>query len=137
MGIIVTHSPADVLSLSRKQRKKMASNKGGGKVDKVILQEGVYTFETIGEDSAVCEPVVYMIDKDVVGGFYRVHTGRGESESLNSPGMHFEPLSFAEPLTMPNHEQSPDVGSNRFYAYSVVARLALVAAAREINTVLN
>ena len=37
----------------------------------VIVQEGVHTFERI--DEAVAEPVVYMIDRYVVGGFYRVH----------------------------------------------------------------
>lgn len=137
MGIMVVHDSKDVVTLNRKQRKKMNSGKGGSKIDKVILQEGVYTFETIGDDNAVCEPVVYMIDKDVVGGFYRVHTGRGESECLNSPGMHFEPLSFAQPLTMPNKNISPDSEPNRFYAYGVVARLAMLAAAREINEVLN
>jgi glutamate--cysteine ligase len=35
-----------------------------------------------------------MIDRYVVGGFYRVHSGRGKDENLNAPGMHFEPLAF-------------------------------------------
>ena len=52
----------------------------------------MHTFETLNE--AVAEPVVYMIDRYVVGGFYRVHTGRGMDENLNAPGMHFEPLAF-------------------------------------------
>ena len=37
-------------------------------------------------DNAVAEPVVYMIERYVVGGFYRVHTERGRDENLNSPG---------------------------------------------------
>ena len=32
------------------------------------MQEGVYTFERVNE--AVAEPVIYMIDPFVVGGFY-------------------------------------------------------------------
>ena len=35
---------------------------------------------------AVAEPVIYLIDRYVVGGFYRVHTGRGKDENLNAPG---------------------------------------------------
>ena len=37
----------------------------------VIIQEGVPTYERIGD--AVAEPVVCMIDRYVVGGFYRTH----------------------------------------------------------------
>ncbi len=37
----------------------------------------MHTFEHIND--AVAEPVVYMIDRYVVGGFYRVHAERGIS----------------------------------------------------------
>ena len=50
----------------------MSVIKEGQPVHEVIIQEGVYTFENI--DGGVAEPVVYMIDQFVVGGFYRVHT---------------------------------------------------------------
>jgi len=131
MGIMTAHSPDDVRSLNRKERTRMAATKGGTETTKVIVQEGVYTFETWGEGQAVSEPVVYMIDHFVVGGFYRVHTRRGPNENLNSPGMHFEPLAFANCCTMPERSLAPDAHPNRFYAYGVIARLALLAAARE------
>ncbi len=132
MGIISVSSVEEVQSLNRKQRSKMASMKGGASVSKVILQEGVYTFETCGAQAAVAEPVVYMIDHFVVGGFYRVHTGRGINENLNAPGMHFEPLAFVESCNTPDRTREPDAEPNRFYAYGVLARLALLAAAREL-----
>ncbi|MBU1192092.1 MAG: glutamate--cysteine ligase [Gammaproteobacteria bacterium] len=132
MGIISVSSIEEVQSLNRKQRSKMASMKGGASVSKVILQEGVYTFETWGAQAAVAEPVVYMIDHFVVGGFYRVHTGRGINENLNAPGMHFEPLAFVESCNTPDRTREPDAEPNRFYAYGVLARLALLAAAREL-----
>ena len=132
MGIMKVHSPEEVIELNRKQRTRMAASKGGQSVSKVILQEGVYTFETWGTDQAVAEPVVYMIDHFVVGGFYRVHKGRGSNENLNAPGMHFEPLAFAQSCNTPDQNRSPDADPNRFYAYGVIARLALLAAAREI-----
>jgi glutamate--cysteine ligase len=72
----------------------------------VIIQEGVHTFETV--NGAVAEPVVYMMDHYVVGGFYRVHTQRGRDENLNAPGMHFEPLAFEAPCSLPDCNQEPD-----------------------------
>jgi glutamate--cysteine ligase len=45
--------------------------------------------------------------------------------------MHFEPLAFVESCTNPDPHMAPDANPNRFYAYGVIARLALVAAARE------
>jgi glutamate--cysteine ligase len=132
MGIMMVKSVEEIESLNRKQRTKMASSKEGLVVDNVLVQEGVYTFETIGDDEAVAEPVVYMMDRFVVGGFYRVHTGRGENENLNAPGMHFEPLAFAQSCITPDKQGAPDDEPNRFYAYGVIARLALLAAAREL-----
>ena len=67
-----------------------------------------------------------------VGGFYRVHTRRGPSENLNAPGMSFKPLPFESCCNHPDLSEAPDAKPNQFYAYGVVARLALVAAAREI-----
>jgi glutamate--cysteine ligase len=98
----------------------------------VLVQEGVPTFESI--NGAVAEPVVYMIDHFVVGGFYRVHTGRGVNENLNAPGMHFVPLAFEEPCTLPDADAQPDAPVNRFYTYGVLARLAALAATLELET---
>lgn len=132
MGIMTVQSVDEVHDLNRKQRTKMAKIKGGQAVTEVIVQEGVYTYETWGDARAVTEPVVYMIDHFVVGGFYRVHTERSPSENLNAPGMHFEPLAFVESCTTPNQSLAPDSYPNRFYAYGVIARLAMLAAAREL-----
>ena len=130
MAIMSVNSAEDVLNLNRKQRNKMSSVKEGLQVEQMLVQEGVYTYETIEE--AVAEPVVYMIGSQVIGGFYRVHTGKTATDNLNSPGMHFEPLSFEESCVLPDEHQNPDASPNRFYAYGVIARLALLAAAREI-----
>ncbi len=131
MGIMTIKNPAEVRELNRKERNKMAVGKEGLHVSQVLIQEGVYTFESINE--AVAEPVVYMIDRFVVGGFYRVHTGRGVDENLNAPGMHFVPLAFETPCCMPNQSGNPDSTPNRFYTYGVVARLATLAAAMELE----
>jgi glutamate--cysteine ligase len=133
MGVLPVHSSEEIRGLNRKKRNNMSTSKGNRLIDKVILQEGVYTFETW--QNAVAEPVVYMIGQHVIGGFYRVHTGRGVTDNLNSPGMHFVPLAFAEACNNPDQFCStPDACSNRFYSYGVIARLALLAAAREQDT---
>lgn len=132
MGVMTVHDPEEVMSLNRKQRTRMSTAKEGQAIRNVIIQEGVYTSETWGQPAAVSEPVVYMIDRHVVGGFYRVHTGRSADENLNAPGMRFEPLAFAECCISPDRRLSPDAHPNRFYTYGVIARLALVAAAREL-----
>ncbi len=134
MGIMTVHNLDEVRELNRKQRNKMARIKEGQAVTDVLVQEGVYTFETWGENLAVAEPVVYMIDHFVVGGFYRVHKGRSTDENLNAPGMHFEPLAFAESCATPDKNKAPDANPNRFYAYGVIARLASLAAARELES---
>ena len=131
MGIMTVKSPDDVRDLNRKARNKMSVIKEGQPVSEVIIQEGVYTFESIND--AVAEPVVYMMDHFVIGGFYRVHTGREADENLNAPGSHFEPLAFETPCGLPDCAGEPDTVPNRFYAYGVVARLALLAAAIELQ----
>ena len=130
MGIMSVKDASEVRGLNRRQRNKMAVVKEGLEVHDVIVQEGVYSFETV--NNAVAEPVVYMIDHFVVGGFYRVHTERGANENLNAPGMHFAPLAFAAPCSSPDPDD-PGCPPNRFYAYGVIARLALLAAAIELE----
>lgn len=131
MGIMTVRSPDEVRILNRKQRNKMAVGKEGLAVREVIIQEGVRTVETV--DDHVAEPVIYLIDRYVVGGFYRVHAHRGRDENLNAPGMEFRPLAFDAPCTLPESREGPDAPANRFYAYGVVARLALLAAALELE----
>jgi glutamate--cysteine ligase len=131
IGILSVRDPAEARELSRRRRDRLATDNEGIPVAEVMVQEGVATFETINE--AVAEPVVYMIDRYVVGGFYRVHASRGRDENLNAPGMQFVPLPFAASCNLPDPKASPEVAANRFYAYGVVARLALLAASIELE----
>jgi glutamate--cysteine ligase len=135
MGVMTIKSPDEISELNRKERTKMATTKEGQKVTQVIIQEGVYTHETWGNEETAAEPVVYMLDHQVVGGFYRVHDKRSTSQNLNAPGMRFEPLAFDDCCITPEPEQDTDCRQNRFYTYGVIARLALLAAAREIVSV--
>jgi len=80
------------------------------------------------------DPCTILLNNDLsAGGFYRVHTTRGKDENLNAPGMRFEPLAFDNCCIQPDHFANPDATPNRFYSYGVVARLALLAAAIELE----
>ena len=100
--------------------------------DELIIQEGVPTYERIND--AVAEPVVVMIDRYVVGGFYRVHAERGVDEGLCAPGSRYVPLAFAGSNTLPKPGSKPGASApNRFYMYGVIGRLAMLAAAYELE----
>ncbi|EGV38051.1 glutamate--cysteine ligase [Neisseria weaveri] len=156
MGVMSVKSADEVRSLNRKNRNKMAKVKEGLEVSEVIVQEGIYTYETL--NGAVAEPVVYMMDRFVIGGFYRVHEGRGADENLNASGMLFVPLEQSIPsvsssgdadpevlaackrvfeqwdrLGMPSASDAPDCECNRLYVYGVMARLSLLAASLELE----
>ena len=152
MGVMSVKSADEVRGLNRKNRNKMAKIKEGLEVSEVIVQEGIYTYETL--HGAVSEPVVYMMDRFVVGGFFRVHEGRGADENLNATGMSFVPLNHAIPVAESDQNDEcgrrvfeqwqelgvpqtkaadPDCGCNRLYVYGVMARLSLLAAAVELE----
>ena len=152
MGVMSVKDASEVRNMNRKARNKMSVVKDGLEVSELIIQEGVHTHERVpvGEraneksagpggaiagsiESGVAEPVVYMIDRYVIGGFYRVHTSRGNDENLNAPGAQFVPLPFASSCNFPDPGQRPQAAPNRFYAYGVVARLALLAASLELE----
>ncbi len=113
-------------------RERMATVQAGQTVSEVIIQEGVLTNERI--NAAVAEPVVYMMDRYVVGGFYRVHAQRGTDENLNAPGASFVPLAFEQSAQLPQPGVKPGASvPNRFYMYGVIGRLAMLAAAYELE----
>jgi glutamate--cysteine ligase len=132
MGIMTVRDASEVRDMNTSQRNRMTVVKDGLEVDEVIVQEGVYTFEHIND--AVAEPVVYMIDRYVVGGFYRVHGERGADQNLNAPGSHYVPLAFAQQHALPDLQAKPGTAApNRFYMYGVIGRMASLAASIEME----
>jgi glutamate--cysteine ligase len=132
MGIMTVRDVKDLDALNRKTKNKMSVIKDGQEVHEVIIQEGVLTNERMND--AVAEPVVYMMDRYVVGGFYRVHAERGVDENLNAPGASFVPLAFSESTRLPQPGEKPGASApNRFYMYGVIGRLAMLAASYEME----
>ena len=131
---ILTVRDAKELEALRAQVQSQAAAAPGGKapVFDVLLQEGVLTCERVND--AVAEPVVYMMDRYVVGGFYRVNPQRKVDESLTAPGSSFVPLAFAESTHLPQPGVKPGASApNRFYMYGVIGRLAMLAASYEME----
>ncbi|MDT7833951.1 glutamate--cysteine ligase [Aquabacterium sp. OR-4] len=122
---------ADAAGLAR-MRERLGTVRGGEAVTELIIQEGVPTYERVND--AVAEPVVYMLDRYVVGGFYRVHAERGVDENLSAPGARYVPLAFSDSHHLPKAGTKPGVSApNRFYMYGVVGRLAMLAASYELE----
>jgi glutamate--cysteine ligase len=129
-GVMTVRDVKDLAGLACLARTRVVGE--GQQTADLILQEGVPTFERVND--AVAEPVVYMIDRYVVGGFYRVNAERGIDENLNAPGASFVPLAFAESNQLPRAGAKPGASApNRFYMYGVIARLAMVAASYELE----
>ena len=104
----------------------------GAGLQELILQEGILTHERMND--AVAEPVVCMMDRYVVGGFYRVHAERGTDENLSAPGSSYVPLAFGGGAQLPELGVRPGASApNRFYMYGVIGRLAMLAASYELE----
>jgi len=129
---VMTVRDAKELDDVKQLRQRMGLAKDGHAITDVIIQEGVPSYERV--HSAVAEPVVCMIDRYVVGGFYRVHAERGTDENLGGPGSSFVPLAFAESSQLPKLGVKAGASApNRFYMYGVIGRLAMLAAAYELE----
>ncbi len=129
---VLTVRDAKDLDDPERRARMLNSMPAGAPVREMIVQEGVPSYERVND--AVAEPVVYMIDRYVVGGFYRVHAARGTDESLDAPGSAYVPLAFAESHQLPRRGAKPGASApNRFYMYGVIGRLAMLGASYELE----
>ncbi len=132
MGAISVHDAKALTRAHFKPRNAAHGTKPAPALLDLMLQEGVLTNERMND--AVAEPVVYMMDRYVVGGFYRVHAQRGVDEPLSAPGSSYVPLAFAESTHLPQPGIRPGASApNRFYMYGVIGRLAMLAASYELE----
>jgi len=118
MAVMPIHSADQFIHLNRKQRSQMSKSKGNRHVNHVIIQEGIPTVQSIKQSTHVAETVIYLLGQQVVGGFYRAHFQKNGKDNLNSPGMIFESINYQTLI-------------GEFYAYTVLARLALAASSLE------
>jgi glutamate--cysteine ligase len=131
-GTISVKEGAELMQLNEEKRRQLITlASGSNSAIPVMIQEGVPTIETV--DTHVAEPVVYLVDKFVVGGFYRFNAQPQNEQDMQLPGADFRQLPFAKPCNMPDCGEDTTAAPNRFYAYGVVARLAALAASLELE----
>ena len=131
MAVINVSNGDDVRSLNSDKRKRMRVSKGGNPVRDVVIQEGIPTAFKYESDIAA-EPVFYLVDTQVAGGFLRLNKTRNDLENLNSRGMefaHIDPCDESTPLEDLEIVCSP--------ALELVSRLATIAAGYEIEKILD
>ena len=127
MGVLPVEDPSDILRLNRKDRNKLHVGKNAQVIERYLLQEGVPTIYNIDrEASEVC---IYQIENNLIGGFYRSHGSKGRRDNLNARGMDFKKMC-------PHLSKYGDCGVhhdiNMFDIYRILARIAGIAAHREI-----
>lgn len=83
MSVMNIKNGEDFINLNRDGRKKMKISKGGRVLNDLIVQESV---PTVFKNK---EPVYYLIDNKVCGGFFRVNDSKGDTDNLNTRGMYF------------------------------------------------
>jgi len=132
LGFVTLRDAKDLSALQERIAAFPKTGKTALQAHDFLVQEGVQTQEHV--NGAAAEPVVYMMDRYVVGGFYRVHAGRGIDESLHSPGAGYVPLAFEHSTQLPQPGVKPGASApNRFYMYGVIGRLAMLAASYELE----
>jgi glutamate--cysteine ligase len=132
LGIVTVRDAKDLQGLADRAKTLNHKRKTPLLPHGFMVQEGVLTQERVND--AVAEPVIYTMDRYVVGGYYRVLAGRGADETLKAPGSDYVPLAFEHSTQLPQPGVKPGASEpNRFYMYGVVGRLAMLAASYELE----
>ncbi len=118
-------SGQEVLEINKKERNKMNMLKGSIQTQKVMIQEGIKTIDKI--DGKIAEPMIYMINSQVVGNLFRVNEARDEKISLNAAGANFFDLR-----NLDENQIKLGLEKNKITdIYSLIARLAALASSIE------
>lgn len=141
MGIHVVHDSKEIVAMNRRTKNKLASGKNGLITESIILQEGVPTTTIV--DKLTAEPVIYLAGTELIGGFLRTHTEKGDEDNLNSKGMVFRKLCMTELGSMQSlsrsyvsdidEEDQNDEEPIFEQAYGMIARLSALATGLEIR----
>jgi glutamate--cysteine ligase len=131
IGVWPVFSGQEVLEINKKERNKMHMLKGSVQNTRVMIQEGIKTIDRI--DGKIAEPMIYLINGEVVGNMFRANNERDEKISLNATGAEFFDLQNLEQnqlqLGLKKNHLAP--------VYSIISRLAALAAAIENQQLKN
>ena len=131
MAVVNVSSGNDVIGFNSEKRKRMRVSKGGNPVRDVVIQEGVPTSLKFGLD-ITAEPVFYLVDTKVAGGFLRLNKSKNEFENLNTRGMEFAHIDPCDETA-----RSKDVEILCSPALELISRIATIAAGYEIEKILD
>ncbi|MCH7949330.1 MAG: glutamate--cysteine ligase [Candidatus Dadabacteria bacterium] len=131
MAVVNVSSGNDVIGFNSEKRKRMRVSKGGNPVRDVVIQEGVPTSLKFGLD-ITAEPVFYLVDTKVAGGFLRLNKSKNEFENLNTRGMEFVHIDPCDETA-----RSKDVEILCSPALELISRIATIAAGYEIEKILD
>ena len=125
MGVMCIEDGDEILKINKKARNKMNVVKGHLKNEQVIIQEGVITTDLV--DLKVCEPLIYLINGQVVGNILRINNERGNKISLNNSLMEFSDLNLI-------NENNLNLGAGMadlLKIYSFIGQICAIAAKME------
>ena len=100
-------------------------------IDDILIQEGIPTRQSI--NGYATEEVVYNVNGQVVGGFYRMHPTRNHTDILNANGMLFK--RFCQSKTKLCCENESIFGDFTEFSHAsiILSRLANLAAQQECH----
>lgn len=131
MAVMTVTSGDELLHLNKKDRTRMKIGKGKKLVSEVIIQEGIPTTDRF--KGHVAEPVIYLVDNAMCGGFFRLNEGSDDRGNMNQPGMKFTKLCFHEMLGYSNEYKGECDLECLAMVYKNIARIASLAAGFEIQ----
>ena len=127
MAVWMVQKVEDVININKKNRNKMNITKGLVKNSQVIIQEAIPTIHKIDNKSA--EPLLYMINGQVVGNLFRVNENKDNINSLNSAGANFYDI-----LNLDSKRINQEYNSNELRLVNdLIAKIAALASSKEAN----
>ena len=125
MGVMAIEDPKEILSLNRKHKNKLATGKGSLVISDYILQEGIPSrYQSNGETG---ELVIYQIETQFSGSFFRLNSQKNGRDNLNSTGMHFAPLCRTLSNSCCDTRFTEPLSDHSMILSKLLARLAAVA----------
>jgi glutamate--cysteine ligase len=130
MAVWSVSNPQDVIDINKKERNKMNMLKGSTQTSKVMIQEGIITADKINNNP--CEPMIYMINGEVVQNLFRTNDSRDERISLNASGASFYNLE-----NLPPKNNFANSENNFIIVYELIAKMASLSSSIELNFLKN
>jgi glutamate--cysteine ligase len=130
MGIMVIHSTDEIKAMNRRTKNKMSTGKNKSQISSVVVQEGIRTTTLV--DRLAAEPVIYLMECELIGGFLRTNTERGAEENLNSQGMVFRKLCMND---LRNEAEDDELEEEPVLerVYGTIARISALASGYEMK----